>query len=345
MSLFKRSKQSVGLDISSGFVKIVVVDHSGDQPEVCGVAMRPLVADAIVEGEIMDPGLVADTIRDVFREIGAKGKDVVTAVGGHDVIIKKIEMDRMKESDAREVIRWEAEQHVPFDIKSVELDFQILDPLGEGLQMQVLLVAAKRELVDHKVSLLLDAGVSPSAIDVDAFALHNAFAHNHPEAMRGIVALVNIGHETTNVNILEDGLPLLTRDIPFGSRRVRQDLQREKGLTAEQAEDVVQGREKLEDLSPLVDSAADEVGVGIERASAFLMTRQDGGGLGSIYLSGGGARIPGMADALGNRMNLQADLVNPFEQVPVQPGATGSVVLEESAPMLLLPLGLALRAL
>ena len=343
MGLFGRNKQSAGLDIGSGFVKVVVVDHSGDQPEVSGVAMRPLVADAIVEGEVMDPGLVADTIRELFREIGMKGKNVITAVGGHDVIIKKIEMDRMNESDAREVIRWEAEQHVPFDIKSVELDFQILDPLEEGLQMQVLLVAAKRELVDHKVSLLLDAGLSPAAIEVDAFALHNAFRYNHPEAMNGIVALVNIGHETTNVNILEDGSPLLTRDIPFGSRRVRQDLQREKGLTAEKAEDVVQGRESLDGLSSLVTAAADEVGVGVERASAFLMTRQDGGGLGSIYLSGGGARIPGMAEALGNRLNLRAELVNAFEQVPVKPEVTGSVNLEEAAPMLLLPLGLALR--
>jgi len=345
MGLFGRKRSSIGLDIGSGFVKVVEVDHSGDQPEVARVAMRPLLPDAIVEGEIMDYGLVSDSVQGLFQEMGMKGANVVTAIGGHDVIIKKIEMDRMNESDAREVIRWEAEQHVPFDIKSVELDFQILDPLEEGLQMQVLLVAAKRELVDHKVSLLLDAGVSPAAIDVDAFALHNAFAHNHPEAMRGIVALVNIGHETTNVNILEDGTPLLTRDIPFGSRRVRQDLQREKGLTAEQAEDVVQGREALEDLSSLVESAADEVGVGIERASAFLMTRQDGGGLGNVYLSGGGARIPGMADALGNRMSLQTEMVNPFEQVPVQPGATGSMVLEEAAPMLLLPLGLALRTL
>ncbi len=345
MGLFGRSKKSVGLDIGSGFVKVVVVDHSGDQPEVIQVAMRPLVADAIVEGEVMDPGLVSDTVRDVFKDIGMKGKEVVTAVGGHDVIIKKIEMDRMKESDAREVIRWEAEQHVPFDIKSVELDFQILDPLEEGLQMQVLLVAVKRELVDNRVSLLLDAGLSPAAIDVDAFALHNAFAHNYPNAMRGIVALVNVGHETTNVNILEDGIPLLTRDIPFGSRRVRQDLQREKGLTAEEAEDVVQGKEQLHDLSSIVESSADEVGVGIERASAFLMTRQDGAGLGSIYLSGGGARIPGMADALGARMNLQTDLVNPFEQISVNPTASETISLEEAAPMLLLPLGLALRTI
>ena len=142
MGLFGK-KTSVGLDIGSGFVKLVEVDHSGDQPEVSRVAMEPLLPDAIVEGEIMDPGLVADTIKSLFERVGIKGREVVTAVGGHDVIIKKIEMDRMKESDAREVIRWEAEQHVPFDIKSVELDFQVLNPLEEGLQMEVILVAAK----------------------------------------------------------------------------------------------------------------------------------------------------------------------------------------------------------
>ncbi len=306
--------------------------------------MRPLVADAIVEGEIIDPGLVSDTISGLIQEAGLKGRDVVTAVGGHDVIIKPIEMDRMKETDAREVIRWEAEQHVPFDIKSVELDFQILNPLAEGLQMEVLLVAAKRELVDNKVSLLLDAGVSPSVIDVDAFALHNAFEYNYPEAMEGIVALVNVGHETTNVNILEDGGLILTRDIPFGSRRVREDLQRERGFTAEQAEDIVQGREELAEMPQLVESSADEVAVGIERASAFLMTRQSGAGLGQIFLSGGGSRIPGMSDALGRRMSVETQVVNPFERIPVRADVGGNVNLEEAAPMLLLPLGLALRA-
>ncbi len=343
MGLFGRKKSSVGLDIGSGFVKIVEVDFSGDQPEVVRLAARPLVADAIVEGEVMDPGLVADTIRALFDELGYKNKDVVTAVGGHDVIIKKIEMDRMKESDAREVIRWEAEQHVPFDIKSVELDFQILDPMGEGLQMDVLLVAAKRELVDNKISLLLEAGISPSCIDVDAFALHNAFEYNYPEGMEGVVALVNIGHETTNVNILEGGVPILTRDIPFGSRRVREDLQRERGLTAEQAEEVVQGRQSIDDLHRFVEASADEVAVGIERASAFLMTRQAGAGLGKIHLSGGGARIPGMADALATRMNVTTEVVNPFERVPVSPEASVDGSLDDAAPMLLLPLGLALR--
>ena len=105
----------------------------------------------------MDPGIVSEAIKDLMASAGIKAKKVVTAVGGRDVIIKKINMDRMKEAEAREVIRWEAEQHVPFDMDNVELDFQILDPEGEGLQMTVLLVAAKRELVEHKVALLADA--------------------------------------------------------------------------------------------------------------------------------------------------------------------------------------------
>jgi type IV pilus assembly protein PilM len=343
MGLFGRKRTSIGLDIGSGFVKVVEVDHSGAQPEVVRVAMRPLLPDAIVEGEIMDYGLVSDTVRGLFHEMGVKSAEVVTAVGGHDVIIKKIEMDRMKESDAREVIRWEAEQHVPFDIKSVELDFQILNPHEEGLQMEVLLVAAKRELVDNKVGLLQDAGLNPRVIDIDAFALHNAFEHNYPGSRRGVIALVNVGHETTNVNILENGVPILTRDIPFGSRRIREDLQRERGLTAEQAEDVVQARETVDDLERFVESSADEIAVGIERASAFLMTRDDGATLGKIFLSGGGARVPGMVEALGRRMNVETYLVNPFERVPVRPGAAGGMSIDEAAPMLLLPLGLALR--
>jgi type IV pilus assembly protein PilM len=344
MGLFGRKRTVTGLDIGSGFVKVVEVDHSGDQPEVVRVAMRPLLPDAIVEGEIMDYGLVSDAVMGLFQDMGVKNAEVVTAVGGHDVIIKKIEMDRMKESDAREMIRWEAEQHVPFDIKSVELDFQILDPNGDGLQMEVLLVAAKRELIDNKVGLLQDAGVNPTIIDVDAFALHNAFEHNYPDRLGGIVALVNIGHETTNVSILDNGVPILTRDIPFGSRKIREDLQRERGLTAEQAEDVVQARETAADLESFVAQSADEVAVGIERASAFLMTREDGAQVGRIYLSGGGARIPGMSQTLAQRMNVETELVNPFERVPVQPGAAGDIAIDEAAPMLLLPLGLALRA-
>src|SRR6266704_1117158 len=242
-------KTSVGLDIGSGIIKLVVIDHGGSEPELVKVATTEVAADAIVEGEVMDPGIVAEAIRGLFSAAGVKHRSVVTAVGGRDVIVKKIQMDRMKEADAREVIRWEAEQHVPFDMANVELDFQILDPSAEGLQMNVLLVAAKRELVEGRVALLAEAGLHASVIDVDAFAIHNAFELNHPDAMQGVVAIANIGHEITNVNILEDGVPVLTRDLSVGTRRFREDLQREKGLSGEESERVIQGASQNADLA------------------------------------------------------------------------------------------------
>ena len=239
MGLFGRNATTVGLDIGSGLIKLVAISHASGGPVLTKVAFTSVMNDAIVEGEVMDPGIVAEAIKDLMASAGIKAKKVVTAVGGRDVIIKKISMDRMKEAEAREVIRWEAEQHVPFDMDNVELDFQILDPEGEGLQMTVLLVAAKRELVEHKVALLSDVGLDASIIDVDAFALHNAFEINYPEAMVGVVGLVNIGHETTNINILDDGVPVLTRDIPVGTRRFKEDLQRERGLSADEAERMI----------------------------------------------------------------------------------------------------------
>ncbi|NIQ57351.1 MAG: type IV pilus assembly protein PilM [Gemmatimonadetes bacterium] len=343
MGLFGRSKVTAGLDIGSGFVKLVVVDHAKGDPEITKIATSPLVQDAIVEGEVMDPVLVAETIRSVVSEADLSKKEVVAAVGGHDVIIKKIQMDRMDEAEARELIRWEAHQHVPFDMESVQLDFQILDPGGSDPQMSVLLVAAKRELIENRLTLLADAGLSPAMIDVDAFALHNAFEQSYPDSMAGMVALVNIGHETTNVNILEEGVPIVVRDIPFGSRRIREALQRERGFTADQAEAVIQGHQKAEDLESFVVQRVDELAVGIERAIAFITAQSGGEGIDQVYLSGGGARVPGVVHALGERLGVATHMANPLERLAVRPEVNLEVAVDEVAPMLMLPVGLAMR--
>ncbi len=345
MAPFGRKKRTVGLDIGSGWIKLVVMDHGKDQPELVKVAIAPVLADAIVEGEVMDPGIVAEAVRGLFATAGIKQKAVVTAVGGRDVIVKKIQMDRMKESDAREVIRWEAEQHVPFDMENVELDFQILDPEGEGLQMNVLLVAAKRELVANKVSLLTDAGLAPAVIDVDAFALHNAFELNYPDAQTGMVGLLNIGHEVTNINILEDGVPILTRDLAIGTRKFREDLQRERGMQAEEADKLLQAVERNAAVDPFVESRGEEMAVGIERAAAFLQTASRSGvAVGKIYMSGGGSRIPGLGEVLADRLKVPVEKADPMKNVVVQEGVFDTLAVEEVGPLLMLPVGLALRA-
>jgi type IV pilus assembly protein PilM len=294
----------------------------------------------------MDPAIVADAIKGLLASAGIKTKKVVTAVGGRDVIIKKIAMDRMKEPEAREVIRWEAEQHVPFDMDNVELDFQILDPEGDGLQMTVLLVAAKRELVDHKLALLSDVGLDPAIIDIDAFALHNAFELNYPDAMRGVVGLINIGHETTNINILDEGVPVLTRDIPIGTRRFKEDLQRERGLSADEADRLLQGAEESSSaLDPLLESRGEELAVGIERAAAFLQSAsRSAGGISRIFTTGGGARIPRLNKVLSDRLRIPVQLANPIEKLQVADGVFDALAVDEVAPLLMLPIGLALRS-
>jgi type IV pilus assembly protein PilM len=343
MGLFGRSKLSAGLDIGSGVVKLVVIDHSKPEPEIVQVATSPLVPDAIVEGEVMDPALVAETVRSIMASAGLKRSAVLAAVGGHDVIVKKIPMDRMSQNDAREVIRWEAEQHVPFDMENVQLDFQILDPDGDSPQMAVLLVAAKRELIENRISLLSDAGLDPVVMDVEAFALHNAFEHNYPDARDGMAAFVNIGHETSNVNLLQDGMPVLVRDVPFGTRRLREALQRERGMTADQAEEVLQGRSEPQALRALLDERVDELAVGIERAAAFIQAQSGGDGLNRVYLAGGGACVNGMSEAVAARLGVRAEVANPLQRVAVRPEVMQAVPMEQLAPLLMLPVGLALR--
>jgi type IV pilus assembly protein PilM len=227
---------------------------------------------------------------------------------------------------------------------NVELDFQILDPETEGLQMNVLLVAAKRELVEGRVGLLKEAGLDLAVIDVEAFAIHNAFELNYPEAMQGVVGLVNIGHEVTNVNILEDGVPVFTRDLSVGTRRFCEDLQRKGGLSGEDAERVVQGVASSDTLASAIEERGEEIAVGVERAAAFLATAsRSASGLASVFTSGGGARIPGLNDALANRLRVTVELANPLQRLRVRDSVFDSLAVDEVAPLLMLSVGLGLR--
>lgn len=345
MSFFGRSKTTVGLDIGSGLIKVVVMDHARGMPELVKVAVAPLLPDAIVEGEVMDPRLVSDAIQQAMERAEAQSTEVVTAVGGRDVIIKRIQTERVKEQQARELMRWEAEQHVP-DVESVELDFQVLDDEDDSNpeEMSVLLVAAKRELVDAKLRILGEAGLQARLVDVDAFALHNAFELNHPEAMRGAVALINVGNEITNVNVLDNGVPILTRDLAVGTRRFQEDLQRNHGLGADDAERIVRGYDRTPQLDSVLEARGEEIAVGVERAAAFLAASARGAPqVRAIYICGGGSRVPGLADVLGQRLRLKVEYANPLANLHVRDGALSEFTMDEIAPLLMLPVGLGLR--
>jgi type IV pilus assembly protein PilM len=338
-----RKKTTVGLDIGSGLIKVVVIDHSRKEPELVRVAVAPLMADAIVEGEVMDPGIVAEAIKTALAGAGVTSKNVVIAVGGRDVIIKKIQVERTTEAQLRDLLRWEAEQHVPFDVESVELDHQTLDPNGETPEMSVLLVAAKRELIESKLRVLSEAGVTASIVDIEPFALHNSFELSHPDAMTGICGLLNIGHDVTNINLLDEGVPVLTRDIAVGTRRFREDLMRERGLSAEEADKLLEGFDKSPHIDAVLETRVEEIAVGVERAMAFLQQTTRGAELKLVYTCGGGSRIPGLNEKLAERLRVTAQMANALANLKVRDGALESLVTDQIAPLLMLPIGLALR--
>lgn len=338
MSWFRRGQVSIGLDVGNRYLKVVQVSHAGNAPEVSRIAMRALTEEG---GEAHAGAAVVEAVAELFRDSGLRSRQVVTGVGGHDVIVKRVELERMKPSELREVIRWEAEQHLSFDTASVELDFQILT---SGDPMDVLLVAAKRDLVHGAADIVSAAGLVLEVLDVDGFALGNALIHNHPEAAEGIVMVADMGWETTTVVVVEEGIPAVTRDLHFGVHSLCRAAKREMNLDTRATEAIIRGQRASPDFQSVVEVAADEMAVGLEQATAFLKTRPADLGLGRVYLSGGGARIPGLAGALGRVLSVETHVANPFEQLPVRPDACVGVELEEIAPMLLLPVGLALRS-
>ena len=308
----RRRQTTVGVDIGSGFSKAAVIEHGENGPRLTAFATARNEADAVRGGTTREPECVADTLSSMFRRERIKPRDVVIGIGGRDVLSKVIEIDRMDEAEARAVMPWEAEQHVPFDMKNVELDFAIIDPNGEGSTMTVLLAAAKRDVVEKRVALLRRADLNPTTVDVEALALRNAFEANHPNAMRDVTVLVDIGVHSTAIHLLRNGLPLLTRELAIGAQ------------TADE-----------------LDECALRIARGIDRAGAFVET---GPGIARAYLCGGGATASGLVEILADTTGVETRLASAFERIEVAPDVADRTDLGAVAPLLMLAVGLALRS-
>lgn len=335
-------KTTLGIDVGSGLIKIVVIDHGRGDPELVKVSIMSTPADAIVNGAVAESVILAGAIRDALDAAGSKASCNVAAVGGRDVIIKKIRTERVGLERARDLLRCEAEQHVP-DFESAEFDFQILQTDPTADEMDVLLAAARRSLLDARVRMLTDAGLTPGIIDVDALALHNALEVNYPDAMLGFVSLVNVGHRATSVTLVENGVPVLTRDLAVGTCQFSGDLRRLYGLSAPEAENQVRGYKRTLELDRVLSNHVDEIASELERAAAYLT----GGGraeqLRSLYICGGGSRTPGLDDSLARRLAIKVEHANPLARLNISEGAFELHAPEDVAPLLMLPIGLALR--
>jgi type IV pilus assembly protein PilM len=342
--LFTKSKPIVGLDIGSSAVKAVELKPVGKGFRVAAFASEPVPQDSIVDGAIIDAGAVADSIRRLFENTPAfKAKDVCASLSGSAVIVKKITLPVMTESELNESIYWEAEQYIPFDIQDVNLDYQILDP-GTGPEsrgsMDVLLVAAKKDKIGDYTGVIAQAGRSPVIVDVDAFALQNAYEVNYGLESGRIVVLLNAGASAININILQDDQSVFTRDVSLGGNAYTEALQKELDLPFDSAEQLkrripVDGA-TFEEAQPVIRSISENVLLEIQKTFDFFKGTASSDHIDRIMLSGGASRVDGFREMLQERFHAPVEEFDPFRNVgwdakklgePVDHAATAAVAV------------------
>ena len=345
--LFGKKTSLVGLDIGSHTIKAVELEANGKNSKLLRWGISAPIGEAIVDGEVMDRQLVTETISSLFESRGITSRSVVAAVSGRAVIVKKIVMNALSPEDAQQAVYWEAEQHVPYDINDVSLDFEILGPVpSDPKQMQVLLVAAKKEMVMAFSDLIRDAGLQPLIVDVDSFAAQNAIEANYDFDPADVVAILNVGSEITNIDIIQGGVPYFTKDIQLGGNTFVEAAQRKFNLSQSEAAAAVRGEgSESAEMAPVIEQTCDGLALAIERAQAFLRTAGEAGQVGRIMLCGGSALTPGLQEFLERRFNVPTEIANPLSRIAYDPALFEGQDVAQIAPMLTVGVGLALRRL
>lgn len=345
--LFRKTKNLVGLDIGSSAVKLVELkDAKGGGFKLVKTGLSTLSPEAIVDGAIMDASLVVDTVNRVLSETGVRGNDFATSLSGHSVIIKKISLPTMSSEELAESIRWEAEQYVPFDINDVNLDYVVLDA-GAGETMDVLLVAVKKDKIGDYTSIITQAGKNPALVDVDAFALQNAYEANYPVEPGRVVALVNIGASVTNVNILSGSNTIFWRDISFGGNQYTDAVQKQLSLSFAQAEALKKGEAQagssLQEILPILKSVSDDLGQELQKTFDFFIATTSTEKIDQLFIAGGSSRIVNLDTELKERFGIRVEIMNPFRQIDIAGTSVSQEWLVENAPSMAVAVGLAVR--
>ncbi len=347
---FGKSKSVVGLDIGSSAVKAVELKTAGKGFKVIAFAIEPVPPDSIVDGAIIDGTAVADAIRRLFENKAFKTKEVAASLSGNAVIVKKISLPVMTESELAESIYWEAEQYIPFDIQDVNLDYQILNPgtIGEGAgTMDVLLVAAKKEKIADYTGVISQAGRVPVVVDVDAFALQNAFEINYGLEPEQVVVLLNAGASAININILSGDQSLFTRDVSVGGNAYTEAVQKELNLPFDSAEQVKKGLPvegvDPESVKPVLQTMTENVLLEIQKTFDFYKASASSDRIDRIVLSGGACRVEGFSEALSERFGSAVETFDPFRKIAFEPAKLGITDPEAVTPSAAVAVGLALR--
>ncbi len=336
----------VGVDIGSSSIKVCEVKEGRKGVRsLVRFGYHPLPPETIVDGHIINSNAVVEGLEKLFHKV--KRRNVAMRASGHSVIIKKITMPLMTHAELSEQITWEAEQHIPFDLAEVHIDYQVLHERGDQGQMDVLLVAAKREEISDLTNLAVEARLKPMVVDLDAFTVQNVYEQGYGIPDGQTIVLIHVGASLTTVNILADGTTAFTRDIANGGNAITEEIQRQLSIGREEAEAYKCGgdgrgivpREVPEIIGQVVDQLAGEV----QRSLDFFLATSGEGGLSNIYVSGGTAQLRGLLSAIQERSRVPVEALDPLRVAPPDPKTVDPASLTGRASQAVVAMGLALR--
>ena len=343
------AKQCIGLDIGSSSVKAVQLKKRGATWSLQAFGMQPLFAQTIVDGMIMDQGAVVEAIRALWSRLKLRQKDVAIALAGHSVIIKKISVPAMRADELARNIRTEAGHHIPFGADAVEVDYHVTNPENSSGQTELLLVAARKDVVSDYIQVCRDAQLVPQVIDVAAFASQNGFEANYSLDPRETVVLINVGAAISNINIVRAGVSLFTRDVTIGGNAYTEEIQKQLSISNEEADAYKTGgtggdngvvpQEVLRVMEGVSEVMAGE----FQRSLDFFLATTSETNVARICLAGGTSKVSSLHRAIERRSRLPLEVVDAWRRVEIDP-SLDRAYLATHAPEALIGVGLAMRA-
>lgn len=355
------SKDVVGLDIGTSSIKLVRLKKGKKGYSLLNFGIMPLPPETIVDGVIEKPEVVINAIKNLFKMEKIKTKEVVTAIAGQEIVIKKINVPKMTEDELAESIRAEAEQYLPFDIDEVNVDFQIIKEITaekkeaeteeEGapkINMDVLLVAVRKEQIEARNKPIIDAGLRPVILDLDVFAVENSYEFNYGIAQGEVLALINMGATFANVNILVDGITEFTKDIAGGGNRINHELQKSFNVDHETAEKLKMGAGlngvSEKDVANTIASVLGEISHEINKMFHDFI-KSTGKNINRVVLGGGCARISGIEKILTENFDIPVEIIDPYKNIKINPKIFDPEYIHNMAPVAAIGVGLAMRRL
>ena len=344
--MFKKKKSVVGLDVGSSAVRAVELSKTKTGYQMAGFAYEQLGPDSVVDGAIMDSRAVANAIKRILTQGNFKAKGTAAGLSGHSVIVKRVVLPVATEQEIDASLQFDAEQYIPFGMSEVNLDYQVLGPSqGNDVGMEVLLVAAKKDKIQNHTSVISMAGRSADVVDIDAFALQNAFEANYSVPPTATVALLNIGASLMNINITKGGTPLFIRDVPVGGNQYTDILQKELQLDFQEAEDLKLGKtggSEAEMVMPLLESITDMLVMEVQKTFDFFRETYPNETITRVLICGGTSRTPGLADKIQETFGYPTEVLDPLKYITLGPKVNAGQI-NLLGPSLTVAVGLALR--